>query len=210
MIHSIQLPRTFVIAFLALAYILGFLITPYWNLHKSIEDKILYLVVTILLGIIWVRLSTSSFPVEWSRRDIMLLLLLFAGGIALNYLALNSVIPFRGDEALHIERTLAVVSRIPFLASLVIGTLCALFLISGLMQKRGWIIGTGVLIVASVIAFFIGENSFQDMQQYPHFFLRYPFINYWLFAALPKLTSLVASPYHEALYRVIPTLSKRN
>lgn len=135
-----------------------------------------------------------------------LLLLLSAAIIVLNYRALNSVIPFRGDETLHIERTLELVRRMPFIETLVIVILFILFVLSGI-KKQKLLPLIGLLITACVISFFLGRNSFEDIEQTPAFFLRYPFINYWFYAILPKLVSRISSPYHEALYRIIPILS---
>lgn len=207
MTYSVQVPRTFVAASLSLLYILGFIISPYWSLHQSTAEVIFYLAVTLLLGIFWVFRSTGSPQVQFSRKDAGLFFMLLAGILLINFRLLNSVIPFRGDEALHLERTLEVVNRIPSLGSLIMVGSGFLFMTSGLLKKQGWMIFVGSLVVTLVIVFFLGRNPFEDMQQYPLFFLRYPFINYWFLAALPKLVSLIATPYYEILYRVIPVLS---
>jgi hypothetical protein len=206
MTYSIRLPKGFVIAFLASIYIFGFIITPYWILHKSMIEVIFYLALTISIGIIWVLLSTNSLQVEFSLKDIKLFLLLLVGIVVLNYRPLNSVIPFRGDETLHIERTLDVVNRLPPLQSLVIMVLFIAFMIFGIREQK-WAFFVGMVIVICVVFYFLGENLFKDMERYPQFFLRYPFINYWFFAVIPKLASLISSPYHEILYRIIPLLS---
>jgi len=206
MTYSISLPRGFSIAFLASIYILGFIITPYWILHESTIDIILHLVLTIGVGLVWLLLSTNSLQIEFSLKDGGLFLLLFVGVIALNYRPLNSVIPFRGDETHHIELTLNLMNRILPLEGLAIILLLIIFMISGIKKQR-WMIFIGILIVSCVIFYFLGENSFEDATKSPSFFLRYPFINYWFFAILPKLTSFITSPYHEALYRIIPILS---
>lgn len=205
MTYSIQLPKGFLVAFLASAYILGFILTPYWLLHRSPVEIFFYLVLTIGIGLIWLSLSTNALQIKFSLKDIGLFLLLLVGIIVLNYRTLNSVIPFRGDEAAHIQRTLGLTERLPLLQSLVMLVLFITFLVAGMKeQKQG--IAVGILIVACIVFYFLGENSFEDMLESPLFFLRYPFINYWFFAVLPKLASLIASPYHEDLYRVIPIL----
>ncbi len=206
MTYSIRLSKGFIAAFLASVYILGFIITPYWILHNSIAEIIFYLALTIGIGSIWLLLSINSLQIELSLNDIGLFLLLAIGIIALNYRPLNSVIPFRGDEASHIERTLGLMSRIPPLQSLAIIILFCIFIIAGIKEKK-WGIFAGILIVACAIFYFLGRNSFEDVLKGPLFFLRWPFLNYWFFAALPKLVSFITSPYHEALYRIIPNAS---
>jgi len=206
MTHSISLPKRFTIALLSSIYILGFIITPYWILPKSATGTIFHLVLTVSVGLVWLLLSTNSLQIEFSLKDIWLFLFLLVAIIALNYRPLNSVLPFRGDEVLHVERTLELVNRIPFLQSLAILILFIVFIISGIKKQR-WTVFIGILLVACVIFYFLGRDLFEDMAKYPLFFLRYPFINYWFFAVLPKLTSFVTPPYHEALYRIIPVLS---
>ena len=206
MTRSIQLSRGFVTALLASIYILGFIITPYWILHKSILENILYLALILSIGLIWLLFSANSLQVEFSSKELNLFLLLLAAMTVLNYRALNSVIPFRGDEALHIGRTLDVVDRLPLLQTSVIIALFIAFLLAG-FKKQKWALFAGILMVICVVFYFLGENLFTDMQAYPLFFLRYPFINYWFFAAAPKLVSSISSPYHEVLYRIIPFLA---
>jgi hypothetical protein len=135
-----------------------------------------------------------------------LFLLLCAAILVLNYGTLTSVIPYRGDETLHIERTLELVERIPYGGALVIVLLFILFIVSGI-KKQKWMVLIGIVLSACVIFFFLGASSFEDVIETPAFFLRYPFINYWLYAVFPKLASLMESQYHEVLYRIIPILS---
>ncbi len=204
--YSVSLPRGFTIASLASVYILGFVITPYWNMHASAAGRIFYCVLTIGIGLIWLYLSTNSLQIEFSSKDIWFFLVLFVGMIVLNYRALNSVIPFRGDETIHIERTIELAGRIPSVAALVIAALFLALLVAGLKKQR-WLVLTGIVIIIGTIFFFLKSNSFEDLEKTPVFFLRYPFINYWLYALLPKLASVIGSPYHEVLYRVVPFLS---
>src|SRR5512147_1075383 len=112
MTYSIRLPRSFVAALLASVYILGFILTPYWILHKSIAEKVFYLALTISVGLIWLFLSTNSVQIQFSWQDAKIFLFLLAAVGVLNYRALNAVIPFRGDETHHIELTLDVMRRV--------------------------------------------------------------------------------------------------
>ncbi len=206
MTRSIWLPRGFILALLSSIYILGFLVTPYWLLHKSPAEILFYLALTICIGLIWLFLSAGSIRLEFGWKDAGLFLFLLVGAIVLNYRALNSVIPFRGDEALHIGRTLDVVDRLPVLPTLILLILFIIFMLAG-FKKQKWAIPVGIFIVISVVFYFLGKNLFTDMEEYPQFFLRYPFINYWFFAVAPKLASTINTPYHEVLYRIIPFLS---
>jgi hypothetical protein len=206
MTYSIRLPQGFIRACLASVYILGFILTPYWLLHGSRTEIVFYLALTISVGLIWLFRATGSLQIEFSSRDVKLFLMLLAGVAVLNYRALNSVLPFRGDEVLHIERTMEVASRLPLLPSLVLIILLIAFILSG-FKNPTWTIFIGVFMVIGIVFYFLGENLFEDMEKYPLFFLRYPFINYWFFALVPKLASPVTSPYHEVLYRIVPLLA---
>ena len=204
--YSIRLPESFIFACLASIYILGFIITPYWLLQKSTTEIVFYLILIISVGFVWLLLSANSLQIEFSSKDVKLFLLLLIGTAILNHRALNSVLPLRGDEVLHVERTLEVMYRIPILPSLVILVLVSTFLVSGFKEQK-WTVIIGIVMVICVIFYFLGENLFEDLERYPKFFLRYPFVNYWFFAIVPKLASLISSPYYEALYRIMPFLA---
>lgn len=205
--YLLPLPRAFVLTLLACIYILGFILSPYWILYKTTAASIWYLAVTILAGLIWLRRIASSFELAINRKDIKLFFLLLPGVLLLNYRPLRSVIPFRGDEALHIERTLELVTRLPVLETFILVCFFLSILLYSLFIKQRWMILAGVFLIGCIVTLFLVQNSFEGMKQYPQFFLRYPFINYWLFAVFPKLASLVNPPYHEFLYRIIPLLS---
>lgn len=207
MTYSMRLSKGCTAALLASVYILGFIITPYWLLHASAAADIFYLALTISIGLIWLWLSANSLEIPFSLKDIGVFFFLLAGVIALNYRALNSVIPFRGDEASHIERTLELADRIPFLPGLILLALFVVFIAAG-MKGQKWGAFIGISIVAGTVFYFWGRNSFEDvLKGQLLFFLRWPFINYWIFTVFPKLASLISHPYHEALYRIIPVLS---
>ncbi len=203
--YTISLPKTFIASLLASIYILGFIITPYWIIPTSPASIILFLSLIIGIGMVWVYLSSNALQFQFNITNVRLVVFLLVGIIALNFRALNSVIPYRGDEGLHIDRTLALVTGIQLRWSWGVLILFIMLLYSA-VKKPGWAIFICIFIVISVIFFFLNKNPFEDIDQ-PLFFLRYPFINYWLFAVLPKLASIVNSPYHEILFRVIPVLS---
>jgi hypothetical protein len=131
--------------------------------------------------------------------------LFLLGVMALNYRTLNAVIPFLGDEGFHIDRTLVLVTTIPLKWTFGVLFLFVLLMYLALKKSR-WTIIIGIIIVGTVILLFLNQNPFDEIKQ-PIFFLRYPFINYWLFGLVPKLASLFINPYHEILYRILPVLS---
>ena len=203
--YTLSLPRTFISALLASIYILGFIITPYWIIPESTTRMIFFLGLITGVGIAWLILSSGALQIHFNARNSYLVSLLLMGIIALNFRPLNSVIPYLGDEGLHIDRTLELVTRTPLGWGLgVLGLFILLFYSA--IKKPKWAAFTAILIVSSVVILFLNRNPFADIDQ-PLFFLRYPFINYWFFAALPKLSSFVTSPYHEILFRVVPVLS---
>jgi len=205
-LETIHLPRSFIMALLAFVYILGFIISPYWLIPQSTIKMAGLLGLIIGVGIIWIYLSTNSLEFHFNPRDYLKGGLILLGIILLNYRALNSVIPFRGDEGLHIDRTLVVFTKISLKWILGALLLFILFIYSSI-KKPKWTVFIGIIIIAGTIWFFLQKNPFPDELKDPVFFVRYPFINYWLFVLAPKLASLISSPYHEFLYRIIPVLS---
>jgi len=204
--HTVSFSRGSTIAFLGSIYIVAFLLTPYWVLHTSTAAIIFYLSLTIVFGVLWVFLATSSLQFEVDAKDARSFLVLFVGMFLLNIRALNSVIPFRGDETLHIERTIEFMKRIPLAGSVVFIVLLGLFLFVGIKKLR-WLALAAIVLVGSIVFFYLRSNPFDDVISTPAFYLRYPFFNYWFFAFLPRIVSVVGSPYYEFLYRVIPFLS---
>ena len=193
-------------ALLASIYILGFIISPYWLVLHSTTERAALLGLLIGAGILWIYLSTSSLEFHFNPRDYLTGGLILLGIILLNYRALNSVIPFRGDEGFHIDRTLVVLTKVSLGWILGEIVLFILFIYSAIKSPK-WAVFIGIIILASAVWFFLQKNPFVEELKDPIFFLRYPFINYWLFILAPKLASLVSSPYHEFLYRIIPVLS---
>ena len=74
--YSISLSRGFSLAFLSSIYILGFIITPYWILGNSTAHTILYLAITLGIGLVWVLLSANSLQIELTLKDVWLFILL--------------------------------------------------------------------------------------------------------------------------------------
>ncbi|HSG45755.1 MAG TPA: hypothetical protein VLA72_21640 [Anaerolineales bacterium] len=204
--RKITLSRSFMVALSTVIFILGFIITPYWLTPQSITKSSLFLSLTIAIGIAWVYLSINSLEIQFNSKGIFGGGLIILGVIALNYRPLNSVIPFKGDEGFHIDRTLGLINTIPIVwISGVI--LLLLFLLYIAIHKSRLAIFIGILAITGLILLLLNRNPFGELINHPLFFLRYPFINYWLFALVPKLVSLFASPYQEILFRIVPILS---
>ena len=132
--------------------------------------------------------------------------ILLAGMIVLNLKALTVDIPWRGDEDIHIARTVALASIIP-------NTLAILFVI-GLItmvtlawwKKSKWAIFLVIFFAACAIAYHLAKNPLAGINSYA--LLRYPFINYWFFAIVPMAArALKINPYQEVFFRIVPFLS---
>ena len=117
---------------------------------------------------------------------------------ALNYKALFSVLPWRGDEGHHIFWTLGLWYMMNK-KGIVMGLLFLLFLFEG-WRKSPQIIFSAVFLVA-IIVFVISLDQIDY-----HFVLRYPFISKWFSMGLVYLASLFGGLFSEAAYRILPFL----
>ncbi len=202
---SIVLPRMCVIAILAGIYTLGFIITPYWTKTKSTAEMIFILALTIGIGAAWSFFSAKELtlrvePLRWRQFFILL-----AGLIVLNLKPLTSDIPWRGDEGIHIARSLALASIIP-----IVWVFVFIIVFSATVylawKKSNWAIILGLLFVEGVISFNVVSNPLARIPS--TILLRYPFLNYWFFALLPMAAiAAKVNPYQEVFYRVVPFLS---
>jgi len=202
---SLLLPRMCVIALLAGIYTLGFIVTPYWIRTNSTPEMIIILALTIGIGAIWSFLSAKDLEVRLEPLNWWHLLILLAGLIILNFKALTIDIPWRGDEGIHITRTLSLASNISITWVLVfiIAFLSTAYLA---WKKSKWSIFLGILSVAGVISFNIVKNPLAGISS--SVLLRYPFINYWFYAVIPSLAMAIkVNPYQEGFYRMVPFLS---
>src|SRR5690349_14923567 len=109
---TLSLPRTFVIALLASIYVLAFIVSPYWLIPEPLAGKFLLLILTISLGVIWAYFSAGSLEIRFDTRSGLAFIILLAGLIILNYRAITSAIPWRGDEEYHIRPVLDAVGLI--------------------------------------------------------------------------------------------------
>src|SRR6266496_4361113 len=95
---SILIPKMLVIVLLASFYSLGFIITPYWRSIPSTFTMTCILLLTILVGALWIILAGNDLPVKIEPSRWGFLIALLAISILLNFKPLASVIPWRGDE----------------------------------------------------------------------------------------------------------------
>ena len=202
---SITIPKTVVIVFLASLYSLAFMITPYWRRAESASEIILILFLTILVGTVWVILSGNDLQIKIEPVHWKYLLPLLAISILLNFKPLTSVIPWRGDEDYHIKNTFVLASAIStkWLLAFFVVFFLPIYLA---WRKTKWTLTVSVLALCGAIILIWLQNPFTEIKATILF--RYPYINYWFFALVPKLTLIFRSdPYQEVLFRVIPFLA---
>jgi hypothetical protein len=194
-----------VIVLLAGIYTLGFIVTPYWIRTNSTPEMIFILALTLGIGAIWSFLSAKDLEVRIEPLNGWHLLILLAGLVILNFKTLTIDIPWRGDEGIHITRTLALASSISIIWVL---TFIVLFLSTAMLawKKSKWSILLGMVSIAGVISFNIVKNPLTGISS--SVLMRYPFINYWFYAILPSLAMAIkVNPYQEVFFRMVPFLS---
>jgi hypothetical protein len=203
--RTIFLPKLFVLVVLASIFALGFLITPYWNHVSSKPELMLFLALTIAIGALWSFLSAGDVRIQLEPIKLGYLLILLAGLVILNLRPITASIPWRGDEDVHIAKTVDLALKIPikwvlpFLAAFVLLLVMA-------WKKSKWTFLPGLLLIAGVTAFNLMIDPLAEISSYQ--LLRYPYINYWFFAIVPKLALLAkVNAYQEAYYRIVPFLS---
>jgi hypothetical protein len=201
---SIGLPRMLVIVILAAIYSLGFIITPYWMRAKTTPEMVLVLVCTIAIGAIWVVFSAKDLVIQLKPIHWGFFLILLAGLVLLNIRLLTVNLPWRGDEDIHITRTLALASTTAGLIELVFGFVLLVTLALA-WKKSKWAVLPGIAFLAGVIAYYLAKNPLSGITT--SILLRYPYINYWFFAIAPMAAMAVkTNPYQEAFFRIVPFL----
>ena len=198
---TIRLNRSLVATALFFFYVLAFVAAPYWLVSESRAEKAVFLLLTVLLGLLWTRLAANEVQLQIDRRSRLpaALLLLVAG--LLNIRALTAAIPYRGDESYHIALALNIARMIP--PSLLAAGIVMLLLSFGLAwqkPKYAWV--AWLLFVAGFTAFYL-------LRRPPELnaIIRYPFVSRWFHALVPALLRPLTGLQHEALYRLVPFLS---
>jgi len=187
---------------------LAFVITPYWSLigkkTGSITAEIAGLIFTIGLGIAWSYISGGDIRAKISLKSLILLVIMVGGLAVINFNALNYNIPWRGDEDFHIKKTLDLL-KIISLKWVLLYLIFQILLFYKIFQKPWRLLRITVVLISGIIPFlFIGYIFIKNGSS---FLLRYPFVDYWFFAVVPKIASVINSPYSEILFRIIPFLS---
>jgi len=202
----ILLPRTFVVALLFAVFALSFIVTPLWNLLPTAPARLEVLLFTLALGVIWSAVSAGALPIHSDRKGWISFAILLIIVIALNYRQLGSSIPWRGDEGIHVMRTIYFMNTAIATKKWVLLGLAsfAIFIMVAWVKPR-WSALTGALIVLGVLSYMLMSNPFGDRSR--SFFLRYPVIINWLAAIVPAASSLFTNPYREVFFRIIPLLS---
>jgi len=186
--------RTILFCFFSLAYIAA----PYWMINQSTQMAILLLVLTALIGLLWSSTASghTKIKITWNGILSFLLLLLIVG--AFNYMPLNSVIPWRGDEDYHIAIVQDFLKQPQSFFPLILS--CLLFIYAGWRRSK-IVVPAG----AAVVMLFALYNYFSPINFYS--ILRYPYVSRFFQAIVPYFGSFFTSMYHEVFYRVVPFLS---
>jgi hypothetical protein len=194
-----------VVVILAAIYSLGFIITPYWIRTKTTPEMVFILALTIAIGGIWIVFAAKELVIQVKPMHWGYFLILLAGVIVLNIKPLTVDIPWRGDEDIHIARTLALATTPANIVAVVFGI--AFLLTAALAWKKSkWAVLPGILFLAGGIAYYIAKNPLAGITT--SILLRYPFINYWFYAIIPMAAmALKTNPYQEIFFRMVPFLS---
>jgi len=193
--------------FLFSFFCLAFVFSPYWILPKSRTFGFLLLLFILIAGGFWALASAGLLKGKITKKDISQFLIFLISVLIINFLALKSSIPWRGDEQTHINRTLDLIALVH--PGWIVGGffIFSLLLILVINKPR---VGIWLWIfVLLFIGFYfiyrkpINMNNIVD----GGFILRRQFVNFWLISFLPALGSFFNHLYFEPFYRVIPFLS---
>lgn len=190
--------------FLFIIFIIGFIATPYWQVPDTRLEKISLLGITLLGGVIWVLVSSGRCQLQIKRKDILLFLAIVLAAGLLSYLTIQSVIPWRGDEDLHLGRTIRAFRS--FRPEILV--LFSVILISIILFSRSKPLAS-LLLLGFVLSMIVILNIQYRPLIKPdeQFLIRYPFFNYWLYMAIPTIFSIFGKERLEFLYRIIPLVS---
>lgn len=202
LVRTMRLRRSFVFAMLLVAYAIAFVLSPFWSLDESAVVRIILLVTTVGLGILWAYLSSEdvefSFRLDpWGVASLVALGLIL---LALNYNALGADLPWKGDEDHHITKTIALWSWMGAKAFLLVLPLAILFLYEG-WRNSPWLLPSAGFFVV-LLAIVVGRSQIDEWN-----LLRYPFFSYWLALIPLYFSTAFTGVFYEAAFRVLPFLS---
>jgi hypothetical protein len=200
--HMITFPRQFTGSSLFCVFSLAYIAGPYWTIHPSLFIRLLLLVVTIGMALLFAYYSSGDLQVRLNHFDFISFLVLLLILLLLNHRTFISAIPMRGDEDYHIMVILdfarkfsaTVGFHLPFIL------LTVLFLFTAFRKSKYYIVfGAGVLF------YFI---LFGASEQVSHSkILRYPFFPRTFQVIVPIIVNFFDNLYIEFSYRVTPFVS---
>jgi hypothetical protein len=209
----VKIPGQSIAVALAGLYLTAFVLSPYWKLPETEPKQIALLCVLIVLGAAWVLAAAGPLTFQLHPREVAALAFLVALLFVINLPMLTTGIPWRGDEDVHIERTLAFVQGMP-LSSL--AGLVPLLVVAAALAVWSRRLGVLAMVVFGILAIVVGWQ-FEIFPGKPLHWIaggkpldwiaRYPIFNYWLFMLVPAVFQRIAGPYHEILFRLVPFLA---
>jgi hypothetical protein len=182
-------------------FLLALVLPPYWIFIHPEELSIAVRLLTVAGGALWLYLASREVRITIGVQHLVLLLVLSIAALVLNLSALRSVIAWKGDESLHIRLTMALADRIPPYLLVLGPILAGLTLYTAARRSARFLIVVLVLDLLTIVPILAG--SFWEGA----FLGRWPFFSYWWLALAPALAKLVADPYHEFLFRIVPLIS---
>lgn len=194
----VRLPKSLIIALLASLFSISFVLSDYWNIPANNKTKLIILSITIMLGFFWSLNSAGDLTVKIKLKPSLVIIVVVIVLIAINLAALNSSIPWRGDEDHHINKVLHLMERVP--SRILFGFFVIWLIILYLsLHKPNLAIIVGCLFLLLLIIILFNNEPIAS--------LRYPFINYWFIFIPPKIFSFFFSPNQEFLFRIVPLTS---
>ena len=124
--------RFFTSSILIFIFYLAYILAPYWRLSPSTLTTCVLFIITTGFGFLWSYWASNHFQIRINKNVWFTFVILFFIIGLLNYRALTSVIPWRGDEEYHILVTLQLVDLIPF------GWIITFVLLFSFLGLSGW------------------------------------------------------------------------
>jgi hypothetical protein len=198
--------RAISFVFLFSFFCLAYFFSPYWILPQAKVERIALIMTTFLGGGIWAILSAGIYHKKFNLKNTAQFIVFAVTIILLNFLPLNSSIPWRGDEEFHIIQTLGLINMVH--PAWIIGgflTIVISFILVKKNSKYGlwvWFIFLTILISLFIISRPINLSNVSGFT-----LLRYPYVNYWFISIIPSFASFFNHLYTEPTFRIIPIIS---
>ncbi len=199
---SAKLRNSFIFSLLFVVFVVAYILSPYWKLVDSLAGQIIFLLSLGSLGFFWAFLSSGSFEFLWrfDNQEIVRYVGLAVILFVLNYKALGTGLPWRGDEDYHVDRTIRLGTAMGVKVLLLVIPLVALYLVEGLRNSKWSILSSAFFAIMIGIIAFSTEISEGALT-------RYPFVSYWVALIPPSISVIVTGNYNEATFRFIPFFS---